>query len=154
MYHNLQGVSRMKLRERFARFMYGRYGFGYGAADKLNFFLIILYLVLMVIGRIVPNSVASLVISVIGALVCVYLIFRMFSKNVYKRSAENQKFIMVWGRIKGFFTFNFRRIKEFRTNRYRRCPSCRAQLRLPKKKGKHAVVCPACKNRFEVNIIF
>lgn len=30
----------MRLREKILRFMYGRYGFGYGAADKLNYFLI------------------------------------------------------------------------------------------------------------------
>lgn len=108
----------------------------------------------MIVSRIVRNSIASVIISSIGALVVVYLLFRMFSKNIYKRQAENQKFIRIWSKVKGFFTINFRRIKEIGTNRYRRCPSCRAQLRLPKKKGKHAVVCPACKKRFEVKIYF
>jgi hypothetical protein len=34
------------------------------------------------------------------------------------------------------------------------CPHCKANLRLPRKKGKHSVVCPRCKERFEVKNLF
>lgn len=143
----------MRMRERIARFMYGRYGFGYGAGDKFNYFLLAVYMILAVVNAFVSNAIASYAISLLGSLTVVYVFFRMFSKNIYKRKAENTKFIRVWSKFKSFFKLNLNKLKEIKTHRYRRCPSCRAQLRLPRKTGHHSVVCPACKNRFDVHII-
>lgn len=44
------------------------------------------------------------------------------------------------------------KLKTDKDHCFRICPGCRANIRLPKKKGKHTVVCPACKCRFEVKI--
>lgn len=44
------------------------------------------------------------------------------------------------------------KLKTDRDHCFRICPECMANLRLPKKKGKHTVVCPRCKHRFEVKI--
>ena len=54
----------MRLREKILRFMYGRYGFGYGAADKLNYFLIGSYFFLIILSFIlslfgVPKAVST-----------------------------------------------------------------------------------------------
>ncbi len=35
---------------------------------------------------------------------------------------------------------------------YRICPACRANIRLPKKKGAHSVRCPRCSTLFDVKI--
>ena len=142
----------MRFRDRIARFMYGRYGFGYGAGDKFNYFLLVLYLILAVANGFILYAPVSYAVSVLSILIIVYIFFRMFSKNISKRQAENMKFLRIWNRVKGFFNLNFTKINEIRTKRYRRCPSCKAQLRLPRKRGKHSVVCPACGKRFEVNI--
>ncbi len=45
--------------------------------------------------------------------------------------------------------------KKLKTDKYhcfRICPTCMANIRLPKERGKHTVVCPRCKCRFEVKI--
>ena len=45
-----------------------------------------------------------------------------------------------------------KKLKTDRDHCFRICPQCRANIRLPKKRGKHTVVCPRCKCRFEVSI--
>lgn len=42
--------------------------------------------------------------------------------------------------------------RDRKTHVYVKCPSCQNNLRLPKEKGKHIVVCPCCKNRFKIKI--
>lgn len=44
------------------------------------------------------------------------------------------------------------KLKTDKDHCFRICPECMANIRLPKKKGKHTVVCPRCKCRFEVKI--
>ena len=71
------------MREKFARFMYGRNGL-----DELGKAENIFILILLVIGlftRFLPLYILTLVL--IG-----HLYFRMFSKNLNKRRAENLKY--------------------------------------------------------------
>lgn len=148
----------MRLKEKILRFMYGRYGFGYGAADKLNYFLIGSYFFLIILSFIlsifgVPKAVST-VIYILGYAVMIWLFFRMFSKNIAARQAENRRFLKIWNAVSGEFRYFGRKVKEIKTNRFRRCPSCHAQLRLPIKRGTHTVVCPACRRRFDVHILF
>lgn len=44
------------------------------------------------------------------------------------------------------------KLKTDKDHCFRICPECKANIRLPKKKGKHTVVCPRCRCRFEVKI--
>ena len=44
------------------------------------------------------------------------------------------------------------KLKTDRDHCFRICPQCKANIRLPKQRGKHTVVCPRCKCRFEVRI--
>ena len=77
-------------------------------------------------------------------MILIFVIFyRIFSRNIQKRRQENEKFC-------GFFKLIRNRFRDRKTHVYRKCPKCKAVLRLPKAKGKHTVVCPRCKNRFEV----
>ena len=41
----------------------------------------------------------------------------------------------------------FDRLKD-RQNRYYTCPRCRQTVRVPRGKGKIAITCPRCKERF------
>ena len=58
------------------------------------------------------------------------------SRNTYRRYQENRKFLQ-------FFT----RLKD-RQNRYFDCPKCRQLVRVPRGKGKIAITCPRCKEKF------
>ena len=137
----------MRFRDRIAAFMRGRYGFGYGRADRLNLFLICLYLFLGAANAIVRNAAATYVLSLVSLAAVGYLFFRMFSRNIPARMGENERF-------SGFFKYNLRRIRDMGSARYRKCPHCAATLRLPVRRGKHTALCPRCKGKFEVRILF
>ncbi len=131
----------MKLRERFARFMMGRYGL-----DPLGKDLILVYFVLLVVG-IFWRPLAWVAYALV-----IWLLFRMFSKNIYKRQQENLKYLHFRNRLTGFGNLQKRKWQERKTHRYRKCPHCKATVRLPFKKGKHTVCCPKCKTDFQVKI--
>jgi hypothetical protein len=133
-----------KFKDKLARFMYGRYG-----ADQLYYFLIVVCVVFVIAN----NIVKSAVISILSMAFLIWTIFRVFSKNVYKRRAENEKFMKIWNSIKSKFSLTIRRVKGIKTYRFRKCPNCKKVLRLPRKRGKHAVECPCCHNEFQVKVL-
>ncbi len=133
----------MKFRDRINRFFYGRYG-----NDQLNTTLLIAYLTLLVFSLFFDH----LTFTVLGAVCLIVCLFRMLSKDIHVRRAENDKFLRLSKRFTGFFKLQRNRFRDRKTHVYRRCPSCRAMLRLPKKKGEHSVCCPACKKSFGVKI--
>ena len=135
-----------KFKNRLYRFMYGRYG-----TDTLNKVLLWVYVILVLVYSVVSifitNSRVSAILMVCylltSILLIVWIFFRQFSRNIQKRRRENEKFC-------GFFKLRRNKFRDRKTPVYRKCPHCRAVLRLPRAKGRHAVICPRCKNRFEV----
>ena len=83
------------LRERFARFMYGRYGI-----DTLGKWTIGAALLAMLL----TNLTDSRTLFLLSWACIIYAYFRMFSKNIYKRSAENQVFLNKTARLRGWFS--------------------------------------------------
>ena len=134
---------RPSLRERFARFMMGRYG-----VDRLYYFLLSLCFILIVINLFAD----SLIVSLIETAIFIYAVYRVLSRNIYKRQQENEKFIRLAEKPNKYINLQKCKIRDRKTHVYKRCPSCRNNLRLPRQKGKHTVVCPCCKNRFDVKI--
>ena len=122
--------------------MYGRYG-----SDTLAKVMLYVCLIWMIVANIVALFVDSVWFSVayylITTAMIVWMFFRMFSRNVAARRRENERFC-------GFFKLRRNKFRDRKTHVYRKCHACGAVLRLPKAKGKHFVVCPRCKNRFEV----
>lgn len=132
-----------KLRTKFIRFMYGRYG-----VDQLYYALFAVWGVTALINCFV-NSV---ILSILGTALAVWMIWRSLSRNIQKRRAENEKFLVLWKPVKSWLILQRDRIRDRKTARYRRCSHCRAIVKLPVKKGKHTVVCPRCRERFDVKI--
>lgn len=135
------------LRERLARFMAGRYGI-----DSLYYFLVAMCFVLIVVNMILPPSGASLIILLLENALFIYAFFRLLSRNIYKRQRENQAFLNFIKKPKKRFNLLKCKLRDRKTHVYKRCPSCKNNLRLPRQKGKHTVVCPCCKHRFDVRI--
>lgn len=140
-----QGGYRQKpsLRERFYRFMYGRNG-----ADGLCRALLVVYVVLLLVNV----FVRSWILSIAELAVAAYMLFRMFSRNLYKRRRENQWYYNQYNRVRGFFRLCKNKWRDRKTHIYRKCPQCKNRLRLPKIKGRHTVNCPCCHNRFAVKV--
>ena len=67
----------MKFEEKIRKFMYGRYG-----PDELYKFLFELYIVLIIINLFIRSNI----LNFISLLVIIYMLFRFFSKKIYKRS--------------------------------------------------------------------
>ncbi len=134
----------MKFKEKLSRFMYGRYG-----PDQLGNFMMWTYIILLVINI----FVSSILIYTAALILMCWTFFRMFSRNITARNKENLKFFAIKKKFTSFFKLQADRTRDMRTKVYKKCPSCKAIVRLPRKSGKHAVVCPSCKNRFSVKIM-
>ena len=89
------------MREKLQRFMWGRYG-----NDQLNRFLMILVLVFLVLSMIFRGPFYFLALVAL-----IYSYFRMFSRNIAKRSAENQWYLRKSMKVRGFFQKFFQSIK-------------------------------------------
>ena len=119
-----------KLRAGLDRFMQGRYGL-----DRMNSVLLWISVILAVIAMIL-SGIPGLVFTLLAYLLVSTAIFRALSRNTYKRYRENRWFLMQCDRVKD------------RDHRYYSCPNCRQSVRVPKGKGKIAITCPKCKEKF------
>jgi DNA-directed RNA polymerase subunit RPC12/RpoP len=131
-----------KFKQSMARFFYGRYG-----TDTLNKTLLWIYVALVIVYTVVSmfftNAIFTLLYITFSISLVLWIFSRMFSRKIAARRRENEKFC-------GFFRLRRNKLRDRKTHVYKKCPSCRAVLRLPKAKGHHAVVCPRCKHRFFV----
>lgn len=126
-----------------ARFMYGRYG-----TDQLNRCLFVVYFVLWFVSVPFRNTLWGWLFALPLWAVLGVLLFRTLSRNIPRRQAENRWFLGWWNPTKRWFSFQFTRVRDVRRYRYRRCPACRATLRLPIKRGRRTVTCHRCGGQF------
>ena len=113
------------------RFMMGRYG-----TDKLNMLILGTGLIVSLISMFIHFIPVNLAMTTLSYGLMAWAIFRMLSRNTYKRYQENRKYLMLVQRLKD------------REHRYFDCPRCRQQVRVPRGKGKIAISCPKCKEKF------
>lgn len=130
-----------------ARFMYGRNGM-----DQLNRTLFWLYIVLWLVGSLVSavlkSNVLTAVFNGVMWILFVILFFRMFSKNLYKRRAENQKWVNWLWRIKSNQAGAKARHAD-KEHKYFTCKNCKTICRVPAGKGKIIITCPKCGAKIE-----
>lgn len=81
-----------------------------------------------------------------------FMLFRALSHNIPARRRENEAFFGFFRNIKKSFRLQKNRFRDRKTHIYRKCPNCKAVLRLPKLKDKQkkTVVCPRCSRNFKV----
>ena len=113
------------------RFMAGRYG-----TDKLNMAILVVALIVCIISGFVPVVGLNLLLTAVSYALMIWAICRSLSRNTYKRYQENRKFLQFFDRIKD------------RDHRYFECPRCRQSVRVPRGKGKIAITCPRCQEKF------
>ena len=116
------------------RFMRGRYG-----TDKLNTLILVTGLVLCIGSMFLPVGWPVAVATLLSYVCCIIAIFRTFSRNTHKRYRENRRYLSFLARLKD------------RDHRYFKCPKCRQSIRVPKGKGRIAITCPKCRERFIKN---
>ncbi len=122
------------------KIMAGRRG-----ADELSLSLLILGLVLTFASSLTGIGLLYLV----GLASYGLSIFRMFSRKIEKRYAENIKFTAFWHKAVGAVKQFFNRVKNARSYKYFKCPQCHSRLRLPRKVGEVTVTCGKCHHAFK-----
>ena len=132
-----------RLRETYRRFMYGRYG-----SDQLNIALLVAAVATSLLSSILSiflrgSWVYTFILWPLFALLMYGLlgfsIFRMLSRNIYRRQRANQRWKNLCLRVTD------------RNHRYFRCPHCRQTMRVPRNRGKINIRCPKCGEKFTKN---
>ena len=118
------------------KFMMGRYG-----SDQLSVALIIVSFLISFATKLI-NFQLLIIISYVPLGIC---IFRMLSRDIEKRRMENYRFSVLISPLYAWTKQIQNRIINAKTQRYVKCPSCKAKLRVPKDKGKINITCPKCK---------
>lgn len=131
------------MREKFARFMMGRYG-----VDDLARVTSISALVFLIISMFSGFLPVLGIFYWLALALIIYNCFRMLSRNVQKRYAENQKFLNARYRFTAKKTQQKTQWAQRKIYRFYRCPSCRQKVRVPKGRGKICITCPKCKTEF------
>lgn len=123
----------------FERFMRGRYG-----ADALSVTLLVLSLAFSVLCAVFDIWW----LSFLPVLPVLFVIFRILSKNIPAREAENRRLTGIFEPIKRKREFAKIKERDRDTHVYFSCPACKKNLRLPKGAGKIKVTCPFCGNSY------
>lgn len=132
----------MNFRYRLMQFMSGRYG-----ADKLLYGIFITAAALSFINLFLRSAVLQLLVYAL----IIYGVFRMLSRNIEARSRENRSFCEKLGILKRKKEL-YDKKKADKFHVYKKCPACKAVLRLPHRIGSHKTVCPRCGREFSVKV--
>ena len=123
--------------------MTGRYG-----VDEFSRFLNTTAMLSLVLSVLFNNglSVFFLLLS-FGSLIWNYI--RMFSRNTYKRRAENNAYLTIRYNLTRKVSGLTQRMQQTKYYRFYKCPKCGITTRVPKGKGKIRITCPKCGEIFQ-----
>ena len=124
----------------FTNFMRGRYG-----VDQLSFAMLFVYFLLTFLGLFIHSKV----LPNLALVIMILCWFRMLSKNIYKRQAENTFYLNKTYPIRTWFNKKKTRMANRKVYKYYKCPNCKQELRVPKGKGKITITCPKCHTKFD-----
>lgn len=138
-----------KVKQTFRSFMAGRNG-----ADEFSMALLWGGLILYILGSILSSvqvgvvQILGMLASLAGMACYVYCVFRMFSRNVDKRRAENRRYVTMMEKKKTERRQAKVRFQNRKTYKYFKCPGCKAWLRLKRGSGVVTVTCSRCHTSF------
>ena len=118
--------------------MSGRYGF-----DQLNGFLCILSLILVVLGAWLSGFLYW-----VGLALLLWCYYRILSRNIQKRYAENSKYLSLQNQAKDWLARQKLRFDQRKVYRYFKCPHCGQSIRVPRGRGRISITCPKCGTSF------
>ena len=126
------------MKEKLQRFMWGRYG-----NDRFNQFLMIVALVCLAL-----SFFGLRIFYVLALALLIYAYYRMFSRDMSKRSAENQWYLRKEMKVRSFIAGKKKAFAQRKEYRIFKCPKCGQKLRVPRGKGKIAIRCRKCGEEF------
>jgi len=128
------------MRDRFIRFMAGRYG-----TDSFNRFLFGAAFAVLILSFFIGRGLLYYV--AIG--IIIYGYFRMFSRNISARYQENERFLKRTAGLRRMLRINKKKIEQRKEYSFFKCPVCEQQVRVPKGRGHILITCPRCRHEFE-----
>ncbi len=133
-----------QLMAKFQQFMVGRYG-----NDQFTLFLSIAGVILSFLSNFLrcfrALYVAGTIVYFIGTLMIFYAIFRTLSKNYEARRKELNWYLLWSEKPKAYAKLLMNKIRDRKTHKYFKCPSCKTIMRVPKGRGKIEITCPKCR---------
>ena len=126
------------MKEKLQRFMWGRYG-----NDRFNQFLMIVALVCLAL-----SFFGLRIFYVLALALLIYAYYRMFSRDMSKRSAENQWYLRREMKVRSWIGGRKKAFAQRKEYRIFKCPKCGQKLRVPRGKGKIAIRCRKCGEEF------
>lgn len=150
----------MGFRDKFARFMYGRYGADalYHAMFLWEIICLFVAAVLNLIGAasgLWAFRIISWVLYAVSVSLMVLMLLRFFSRNFQARRRENDRYLRIKSKLQFWKRAPHKKKASFMDTDqhiFRQCPYCKSTLRLPRQKGKHTVKCPRCAKSFTVRV--
>ena len=124
-----------KIGNAMARFMYGRNG-----VDQLGLTSLWTAIVLDVVNLFIKNKTAYAILSSIALVITAWVVFRLFSKDLSKRRAENAAYM---NKVVYPLRQALSRSRD-KEHKYFTCPNCRTVCRVPRGKGRIVITCPKC----------
>lgn len=121
--------------------MLGRYG-----QDELGKFILSLSLILLVINLFVKTAA----LSAAALVLIIYSYYRIFSRDISARYAENKKFLSTVDPLRRKFFSSKNKYDNRKVYKYIKCPKCKFEMKVPKNKGKIRVTCKKCGEKFIV----
>lgn len=132
------------MKDKFYRFMQGRYGVDQFAKFTMGVALVSIVLAIFVN----TGSSAGSLLDMLGLVAIVYTYFRIFSRNISKRAQENQKYLSATAKLRQRLNKEKNMMKQRKDYHIYTCPSCGQKVRVPRGKGKIEISCPKCHSKF------
>ena len=128
------------MREKFIRFMNGRNGMDELA--RAESWVVMILLLVSIFTR-------SAILDILAIGLMIHMYFRVFSRNVNKRYAENQKYLSVSAKYRSWFQKEKRMMSQRKDYHIYSCPGCGQKIRIPRGGFKKVEIeCPKCHTKF------
>ncbi len=116
---------------------------GHHGADALGTFLTVLCLVFLCLSAFTGIEIMLYLAIAMLVLNC----FRMLSKNLPRRQAENEAFLRIIDKPRKFLSVSSKALRNRKTTMYFKCESCKTVLSVPRGKGRIKITCPKCRHQ-------
>ena len=116
--------------------------------DALSMAFALVACLLLVIALITGDPARS-ILWLLALVVLIISYFRIFSHNLAKRQAENDRFLQLIRPLTTFFARQKTKRRQKNLYCFFKCPNCSTVLRVPKGKGRIRITCKSCQHVFE-----
>ena len=121
---------------------------GRNGNDQLNRLLMLADVIALLLASLLSRTALGSVLYVLALILLVLTYYRMFSRDVYRRRSENERYLREKQKLLSRLRVLRERWRQRKDYRFFTCPSCKAVMRVPRGKGRIRVVCQKCGSTF------